>query len=79
MVLKAMVIVHGFPVPHKYIDSIIQVNLNTIMNEIFGEDAQRHNHKGGIELLTEGVITRIDQVEQAFVMALTKYRNETWR
>ena len=46
-----MVIVHGFPVPHKYIDSIIQVNLNTIMNEIFGEDAQRHNHKGGIELL----------------------------
>lgn len=79
MALKAVGIVHGFPVPHRYVDSIIQVNLNTIMNEIFGEDEQRHNHKGGIELLTEGVITRIDQVEQAFVMALTKYRKKVWR
>ena len=69
----------GFPVPKQYVQEIIENNLNSVMNRILGEDKERHNQKGGIELLTKGVITRIDQVEQAFIMACTKYINEQWK
>lgn len=69
----------SFPVPKIYVQEIIEKNLNTVMNQVLGEDEQRHNQKGGIELLTKGIITRIDQVEQAFVMAMIKCLNENWR
>jgi len=34
---------------------------------------------GGIQLLSHDKISRIDLTEEAFIMALTKYINESWR
>lgn len=51
-----------------------------MMNKVFGEDNERHNKGGGIQMLTHGKISRIDLTEMAFIMALTKYINESkWR
>ena len=50
------------------------------MDTVLGEDKERHNHSGGIQLLTHNEISRIDLTEYAFIMALTKYINgEKWR
>ena len=41
---------------------------------------ERHNQKGGIQLLTHNKVTRVDLTEMAFIMALTKYINgDTWK
>lgn len=48
--------------------------------DVLGEDKERHNHSGGIQLLTHNKISRIDLTEYAFIMALTKYINgNKWR
>ena len=62
----------SFPVP----DNLVQKAMDTVL----GEDKERHNHSGGIQLLTHNEISRIDLTEYAFIMALTKYINgEKWR
>ena len=66
----------SFPVPKKYVDEVIKFGLNLVMDKLFGEDKQRHNHKGSIQLLTKNEITRIDLTEEAFIMACTKYINK---
>lgn len=49
------------------------------MDKIFNETELRAG-KGGINLLTKGKITRIDQTKQSFIMALTQFINEeTWK
>lgn len=69
----------GFPVPEKYVDDIIKTDLGQVMDKIFNENELRAG-KGGINLLTHNVISRIDLTKQAFIMALTKYINgDTWR
>lgn len=69
----------GFPVPEKYVEEIINTDLGKVMDRIFNETELRAG-KGGINLLTKGKITRIDQTKQAFIMALTQFINEeTWR
>lgn len=69
----------GFPVPQKYVEEIINTDLGKVMDRIFNETELRAG-KGGINLLTKGKITRIDQTKQAFIMALTQFINgETWR
>lgn len=65
----------SFPVPNKYIDSIIKETLGTVMDRIFNESDLRST-TGGVGLLTHDVITRIDLNEQAFVMALTQLINQ---
>ncbi len=65
----------SFPVPNKYIDSIIKETLGTVMDRIFNESDLRST-TGGVGLLTHNIITRIDLNEQAFVMALTQFVNE---
>ena len=65
-----------FPVPDKYVEDIIKTNLSTVMNKIFGEDNERHNRGGGIQMLTHGKVSRIDSSKMAFIMALTKFINE---
>lgn len=68
----------GFPVPQKYIEEIIETDLGKVMDKIFNETELRAG-KGGINLLTKGKITRINQTKQAFIMALTQFINgETW-
>lgn len=64
----------GFPVAEKYIDEIINTDLGKVMDKIFNENDLR-SKKGGIALLTRDVISRYDQTEDAFVMALTKFIN----
>ena len=50
------------------------------MDKVLGEDKERHNQKGGIQLLTHNKVTRVDLTEMAFIMALTKYINgDTWK
>lgn len=70
----------SFPVPEKYVQDIIKTDLSEVMNSIFIKDDERHNKGGGIQLLTNNKISRIDLTETAFIMALTKYINgEIWR
>ena len=70
----------SFPVPEQYAQKIIDTNLNDVLNSIFEKDEERHNHGGGIELLTKGKISRIDLGEDAFSMALTTYLNsKIWK
>lgn len=69
----------GFPVPQKYVEEIINTDLGKVMDRIFNEEELRVG-KGGINLLTKGKITRIDQTKQAFIMALTQFINgDTWK
>ena len=69
----------SFPVPEKLVEDIINTDLSKVMDKIFEKDEERHNKGGGIQLLTHNKITRIDLTEMAFIMALTKYINESWR
>lgn len=65
----------SFPVPNKYVEEIINTDLSQVMNKVFTKDDERHNHGGGIQLLTRNNISRIDLTEMAFIMALTRYVN----
>lgn len=70
----------SFPVPENLVQEILATNLSEVMNKFFGEDKERHNNGGGIQLLTHNEVSRIDLTEYAFIMALTKYINgEKWR
>ena len=70
----------SFPVPDNLVKKVLDTNLSIAMDTVLGEDKERHNHAGGIQLLTHNEISRIDLTELAFVMALTKYINgEKWR
>lgn len=67
----------AFPVPDKYVDKIIDTNLGVVMDELFNEH-DLNKGKGGISFLTDGVISRIDQTKEAFVMALIQHVNKYW-
>lgn len=69
----------SLPIPKKYIQSIIDETLGTVMDRIFNENDLRSS-TGGVGLLTHKVITRIDLTSQAFIMALTPFINkEVWK
>lgn len=69
----------GFPIPEKYIEEIKKTELGKLMDRLFNG----HNmgkSKGGINIITHDVVTRIDLTKNAFIMALTQYINgELWR
>ncbi len=70
----------SFPVPDNLVQKVLDTNLSEAMDTVLGENKERHNHSGGIQLLTHNKISRIDLTEDAFIMALTKYINgEKWR
>lgn len=70
----------SFPVPSNLVQKVLDTNLSVAMDTVLGEDPERHNHNGGIQLLTHNKISRIDLTEDAFIMALTQYINgEKWR
>ena len=64
----------GFPVSNKYLDEIINTDLNRVITKLFtpNEEASR---EGTISYLTKNVITRTHLTEEAFIMALTKFIN----
>ena len=69
----------SFPVPNKYVEDIKTETLGTVMDRIFDESDLRSS-TGGIGILTQDVITRIDLTTEAFLMALTPFINEkTWK
>ena len=69
----------AFPVPEKYVDKIKEIGLGALMDEIFNAEDLR-SRGGGIQLLSQGVVSRIDLTELAFEMALTKFVNgEIWK
>lgn len=68
----------GFPVPKKYVNKIKKISLGCVMDEIFNENNLRQQ-KGGINFLTNGVITRSDISRDSFIMALTQFVNEYWK
>lgn len=69
----------SFPVPNKYVETIINESLAPIMDKIFQESDLRSS-TGGIGLLTHDYLTRIDITTHAFVMALTTFINKNlWK
>ena len=69
----------SFPVPNKYVETIIKDTLAPIMDKIF-EESDLRSSTGGIGLLTHDVLTRIDLTTHAFVMALTPFINKNlWK
>ena len=64
----------SFPVPNKYVDTIINESLAPIMDKLF-EESNLRSSVGGISLLTHDVLSRIDLTTHAFVMALTPFIN----
>lgn len=69
----------GFPVPDKLVDRIKQKGLGVVMDSIFNQEDLR-SFGGGIKLLTQNQVSRIDLTETAFIMALTKFINgDIWK
>ena len=69
----------SFPVPNKYVKTIIKDSLAPVMDKIFQESDLRSS-TGGIGLLTRDILTRIDITTHAFVMALTQFINKNiWK
>ena len=67
------------PVPEKYVDEIISTDLGKVMDRVFNEEDLRSG-KGGIALLTNNVVSRIDLTKEAFIMALTTFINgDIWK
>lgn len=67
----------GFPVPSQYVEKIISTDLGQVMDSLF-EHHEKRETIGGIHLLTDGIITRIDLTRESFLMALIKQLNEVW-
>lgn len=68
----------SFPVPEHYAKKVIETDFARVMDEVFGQDKERHNNRGGLDLLTQGNVSRIDVTENAFHMAIVKYTNKEW-
>ena len=69
----------GFPVPERLVEKIKEIGLGQVMDNHFNESDLR-SRGGGIQLLSNGVVSRIDLAELAFEMALTKFINgEIWK
>ena len=69
----------SFPVPSQYVEDIKNETLGVVMDRIFNESDLRST-TGGIGLLTQDVVTRIDLTAEAFLMALTPFINEkVWK
>ena len=50
----------SFPVPNHLVNNVIDTNFSKVIDEVFGKDDERHNNRGGIDLLTKGNVSRID-------------------
>lgn len=63
----------GFPVPNKLVDEIKSTSLADVVGNLFNQkDVQA---KGSVSVLTKGAMSRENLVEQACIMAFTKFVN----
>lgn len=67
-----------FPVPNKYVNTIISSSLGSLMDNLFNANGL-NTKQGGISYLTNNSITRIDITRDAFIMALTQFTNNFWK
>jgi inosine/xanthosine triphosphatase len=68
----------GFPMSKKYEKEVIETDLRSVFRKIF-EKANLNQEGGGINYLTDEVVTRVKLTEQAFTMALIEHRKDYWR
>lgn len=69
----------SFPVPNKYVQTIIDESLAPVMDKLF-EESDLRSSTGGISLLTHDALSRIDLNTHAFIMALTQFiNNNLWK
>lgn len=66
----------SFKVPSKYVDEVINNDLNYVFENLYKDDLL--NYKGGIGLLTQNALNRVMIVENAFIMALIEHINYKW-
>lgn len=68
----------GFPIPEKYIETIKNDGLGSVMEKLSNVDNIAKKY-GGVYYLTQK-ITRADLTKDAFIMALTMFTNgEVWK
>lgn len=67
----------AFPVPDKYIDEILSTELGKVMDRVFEQNDLRSG-KGGINFITNEVVSRVDLTKYAFIMALSQHTNKIW-
>lgn len=67
----------AFPIPDKYIDEILSTELGKVMDRVFEQNDLRSG-KGGINFITNEVVSRIDLTKYAFIMALSQHTNKIW-
>jgi inosine/xanthosine triphosphatase len=72
--ISSVGISEGFPIPDKYIESVLKSDLGTVMKSVFPDD---YSSKGTVYLLTQGKCSRIDLSKNAVRMALTKFINDS--
>lgn len=66
----------SFPVPERYVNRIVINGVDSVMKEVFGGS---NKSQKGVELLTKGVLNRMDLIEQAFIMGLIKViQDDKW-
>ena len=58
----------GFPISEQYIEDVVKKGVQHVMHNIF----EGNTNQKGIQLLTNGVISRSDWIEEAFIMGLIK-------
>lgn len=67
----------AFPVPDKYIDEILSTELGKVMDKVFEQNDLRSG-KGGINFITNEIVSRVDLTKYAFIMALSQHTNKIW-
>lgn len=67
----------AFPIPDKYIDEILSTELGKVMDRVFEQNDLRSG-KGGINFITNEVVSRVDLTKYAFIMALSQHTNKIW-
>lgn len=67
----------AFPIPDKYIDEILSTELGKVMDRVFEQNDLRSG-KGGINFITNEIVSRVDLTRDAFIMALSQHTNKIW-
>lgn len=77
MVMKVGGTGPAFPIPDKYIDEILSTELGKVMDRVFEQNDLRSG-KGGINFITNEIVSRVDLTRDAFIMALSQHTNKIW-
>lgn len=70
----------AYPIPNHLVDEIKSKDLAHVIDRVFDIDKSKPRPKlhGGVTLLTDGIITRVDLTRDATIMALVPIVCEKW-